>query len=82
MMRIKLQALWVYYRGICPFTLLASFGFLYTYQQFQDGKSLFIFSKVITLILTAILLKFFYRIVVLGFDLTLFVLLLKLIDLL
>ena len=100
MMRIKLQALWVYYKSICPFTLLASVGLLYTYHQFQDGKSSFIFSKTLTLILTAILLKFFYKIdefpfyenlgirqnrlilIVLGFDLALFVILLKLIDLL
>ncbi|RYU97415.1 hypothetical protein [Emticicia agri] len=99
-MRIKLQAIWVYYKSISPFTLLASFGLLYTYHQFQDGKSLFIFSKTMTLILTAILLKFFYRIdefpfyenlgikpnhlilTVLGFDLTLFVILLNLTDLL
>ncbi len=99
-MRIKIQALWVYYKSICPFTLLASFGLLYTYHQFQDGKALFIFSKTVTVILTAILLKFFYRIdefpfyenlgikqnhlilTVIGFDLTLFVVLLKLIDLL
>lgn len=99
MMRIKLQALGVYYKSICPFTLLSSFGLLYTYHQFQDGKSLFIFSKTVTLVLTAILLKFFYRIdefpfyenlgikqnhlilTVLGFDLILYVILLKLIDL-
>jgi hypothetical protein len=98
MIRIKLQALWVYYKSICPFTLLVSFGLFYTYHQFQDGKTLFIFSKFITLILTAVLLKFFQRIdefpfyenlgigqnrlilTVLGFDLALFVITLKLID--
>ncbi|GAB3525344.1 hypothetical protein [Emticicia fontis] len=100
MIKIKLQALWVYYKSICPFTLLASFGLLYTYHQFQEGKALFIFSKTLTLVLTAILLKFLYRIdefpfyenlgikpnqlilIVLGFDLMLFIILLKLIDLL
>lgn len=61
-MRIKLQALWVYYKSICPFTILASFGFFYTYYQFKSSMSLFIFSKIMTLILTAILLKFYYRI--------------------
>ncbi|RFS17633.1 hypothetical protein D0T08_07660 [Emticicia sp. C21] len=99
-MRIKLQALWVYYKSICPFTLLASFGLLYIYHQFNDGKALFIFSKTMTLVLTTIFLKFFYRIdefpfyenlgikqnhlilIIIGFDLSLFGILLKLIDLL
>lgn len=62
MMRIKLQALWIYYKSICPFTLLVSVGLFYTYHQFQDGKALFISSKFLTLILTAIMLKFYHRV--------------------
>ncbi|MFD2521019.1 hypothetical protein ACFSR2_09005 [Emticicia soli] len=62
MVRIKTQALWIYYKSICPFTLLVSFGLFYTYHQFHDGKSLFIFSKLLTLILTAIMLKFYHRV--------------------
>lgn len=100
MTRLKLQAFWVYYKSICPFTLLVSSGLFYTYNQFHGGMAFFIFSKLLTLILTAVMLKFFHRInefpfyenlgirqnrlilMVIGFDLALFVITLKLIDLL
>lgn len=96
----KLQALWIYYKNICPFTLLVSFGLFYTYHQFHDGKALFIFSKLITLVLTAIMLKFYHRVdelpfyenlgikqnrlilLILGFDFVIFIISLKLLDLL
>lgn len=62
MRRVKLQALWIYYKSICPFTLLVSFGLFYTYHQFHDGKALFVSSKLLTLLLTAIMLKFYHRV--------------------
>ena len=61
MRKVQIQALWIYYKGISPFTLMVSLGLLYTYHEFKDGASLFVFTKIITLVLTAILLKFYYK---------------------
>lgn len=61
MRKVQIKALWIYYKGIIPFTLMVSLGLLYTYHQFKEGAALFVFSKIITLILTAILLKVYYK---------------------
>jgi hypothetical protein len=61
MRKAQLHAIWIYYKGISPFTLMVSLGLLYTYYQFKDGTAMFVFSKIITLVLTAILLKFYYK---------------------
>ena len=61
MRKVQIQALWIYYKGISPFTLMVSLGLLYTYHEFKNGASLFVFTKIITLVLTAILLKFYYK---------------------
>jgi len=61
-MKIKIQALWIYYKTICPFTLLVSVSLCFTYAQYSKGDELFLFSKLITLLLTGVMLKVYHRV--------------------